>query len=161
MCFWNQSQSQTGTWNINHQLESDLWTQHSFVLFHACTFLSKHVDGMLQTNNTLCHLSQSKFLFDTNKVSLQWDHMWDHNTCDMTVCLILGGSMSTLHAKRYYVTASINYLAASYDIARGGQNDWLMVITLCSIGNPNCYTISGFGMHCFPLQNNHVNQLPK
>lgn len=34
-----------------------------------------------------------------------------------------------LYAGRYYITASINYLAASYDIAPGGQNDWLVIIS--------------------------------
>ncbi len=69
----------------------------------------------------------------------------DYNTCDMAVRLILGGSMSMLHAGRYYIKASINYLAASYDIALGGQNDWLMVISYVNSAVLEIHIV----VHCF------------
>lgn len=63
-----------------------------------------------------------KINFDLTEAKWLYNEM-DYNTCDVAVCLILGGSMSMLHAGGYYIKASINYLAASYDIALGGQND--------------------------------------
>lgn len=149
MCFWIQSESQNSKEQETLIAGWNLICGHSIDL-NACTVLSRQVDGMLEANVTLCHSLTKQILIRHKQSS------FDYNTCDVTACLILGGSMSMLYVGRYYIATLINYSAACYDITLRGQNDWLMMISYVNsaVGNTNCSVMSDFGTHCFLLRCN-------